>query len=224
VDDYRRRGGFLDYDRPCGHSRGLLHGLDHPRAHTLLLKEDDVPRLERGDHAMGADVIDDQLIVDAGLGHGHHVVDPDRAGGYLSAELLLDHSPVAGLDLIDFAADGCAGDGAQARPNGRAGPGFSAHGVTDDGPGAGTQQTPKQRTLIGPIWRLTSSGGRHDQQTDGHKPHNVAIHTGDSSKGGRCQQRVSATLRVENKGRIMGRSASGVKRRRGNWAAWGMDA
>jgi len=49
---------------------------------------------------VGVNVIDDQVVVDVGLGHGHDLADGDGAGGNAAAKLGLDLGPIPGLDFV----------------------------------------------------------------------------------------------------------------------------
>ena len=49
---------------------------------------------------MGTNVVDDQVVVDVGLGHGDHLAGGDGAGGDAASELGLDLGPIPGFNLI----------------------------------------------------------------------------------------------------------------------------
>lgn len=135
LDDYWLRHGLSD------RSRGwrLLHGRDNSGAHPLLLKQDQIARLQRPGNSMRADMVDDQLFVHPAPCHRHHIVDGHRPGGHLATKLLLDHGPIAGFHLVHFRpdrrtakrADPCTDRGASPR---------IAHRVADQSPNARTGQ------------------------------------------------------------------------------------
>ena len=127
VDDGRRTTG--DHDGVGRGDAGLLHDADDVRADAILLQVNNVVRLERSLETVGGELIDDELFVDAGTTERDDIVDADsgwrmvRGGGDLGA--------VFGIDIIERATDGAAGDRTGCCADGGARAGM-AGGATDE--------------------------------------------------------------------------------------------
>ena len=124
---------------------GAVHAVVQMRSNDVVFGyrndwawQDHVLGLQRCGRAVGANVVDDQLVVHAGCAHGHNVVHRSGPGGELASELLLDHRPILGLDLVELTADGRSGQRADAGPDRCTGAGVSDR-VADNGSRAGPQ-------------------------------------------------------------------------------------
>jgi len=141
--DHRLRSRFLDHHCfPLRRPWRFLHGPDHGSAYPLLLQRNQFVRPRHAGHAIGADVVDDKIVVHAGLRHHHHVLDGAGPGPDLVPELGGDHRPVFGFDLVQALPDCRSGQCARTGPDGGARPGVSEC-VADDCPGPRAQKSSK---------------------------------------------------------------------------------
>jgi hypothetical protein len=149
-----------------------LHDLNDARADALLLQENQIIGLQRSDHAMSTDMIDDQLFGNTGASHRDDVIDRNRPGDNRSAYSGFNLGAVLGFDFIEAAADNRSGDSAHACADSCA-RGRAADSVANDRTYAGASEAAEQGTLVGVIGRLTSRAGGHAEKcgnSDGQKP------------------------------------------------------
>ena len=161
-------------------------------------------------------MVDNQFLVDAGVGHGNHIVDGCRPVGKLSAKPLLDGSHVGGvscLNVIESRANGGTGNRAKGPANCRTCPG-AAKLISDNSPRSGPNQPSEKGPLVRMIRRLTPGTQDHRH----HGPNCVlpaeTPHTLLSTLIRRALGRPKKELR------IIGMNSIAVKTGWRGWAIW----
>ena len=158
FDDYRLLRRHYPSDRGEGISTTrILHRLNHVCVNALLMQVDHVLHCEGLHHPRAVDVIDDQLRVDAGAGHGQYFRRGSSALIHLTAELGGDFRAVSCVDVIKRCADSSAGHCSDACSDERAGACVTCR-MADEGTDPATAQCTENGAALAVRSRLTAAG------------------------------------------------------------------
>jgi hypothetical protein len=162
----------------------FLHGRNDAAGHALLAQVDEIVGVGGLRHSIGSDVVDDQFLVDAALGHRDHIFGRNGPRSELASELGFNLGAILGFDRIEFRTNDGAAQGSNSRTNRSPRPSV-ARSVPYEGSSSRTDQTAQQGSLICPVGR---SAACRSQQKKGQCPKRSSI--GEAHVGGLRPQRM----------------------------------